>query len=181
MLQKWQRLSRRTILQHPRMTVVEDTVLLPPGDEATYVSEDVSGHDSVAVIAVDGDKILIQREYSYPPNEIMYQLPGGGIERDEDVLTAANRELSEETGFVAKNLEVIGVYYMNNRRSNRKQYVVIAKDLVVEPREGDKEEFIENEWKTRAEIREMTQSGVALSGFMLAGLYFFDQAFTDTT
>ena len=113
------------------MHIVEDTVELPNGQRTQYVREAPHTSCSVAIIAINSqNEILVQREYSYPPDEIMYQLPGGGAGNEEDVIAAANRELSEESGYTARDSRVLGAFYVNNRRSDRMQFVVLCRDLI---------------------------------------------------
>ena len=158
------------------MIIVEDTVRLPDGETAEYLREAPTKAHSVAIIAIDDENnLLIQREYSYPTGRILYQLPGGAALESEDILVAAKRELSEESGFSAKSCTVAGWFYINNRRSDRKQYVVIAKDLTIQHSDGDKEEFIESEWMSFSELRTRIKSGDIQNVNLLAALCLYDQ------
>lgn len=155
-IKKWETISRKDLLVHSRMHVVEDMVRLPDGNVTTYVRSTPAVAHSVAVIAVNGaGELLLQREYSYPPDEIMWQLPGGAIEKDEDVITAAQRELSEESGYVAEECRIIGFFYSDNRRSDRRQYIVAARGIREELRPADPEEFIESYWLPVDEVERM--------------------------
>ncbi len=91
---KWRKLHEDIIFEHPRIVLAEDTVLLPDGSKTTYLK--FKGNKDVAtVIAIRGDGcILLQREYSYPPDEVLYRFPGGSIAGSEDASVAANRELT---------------------------------------------------------------------------------------
>lgn len=170
-IKKWNMLSRKELLNHPRMHVVEDEVELPGGSKTSYVRMAPGGMGSATVIAInDADEILLQREYSYPPNEVMWQLPGGGINQGEDVIAAANRELAEESGYMGTDAEVIGSYYMNNRRSEVRQYVVVIRGLSEVQRESDPEEIIENHWVYVGDIRRMIREGEVVNAYMLAAL-----------
>jgi ADP-ribose pyrophosphatase len=159
-LKKWKKLSRTEILKHPRMHLVEDEVELPDGKTAKYLLHGPAMLDSVIVIAInEAGEMLLQREYNYPPNEILWQLPGGAIEKDEDILAAAKRELSEESGVTANDCKIVGYYYMDNRRSDRKQYVVVGRDLEKRDAQGDAEEFIESYWLPIGEVKRKIRDG----------------------
>lgn len=175
MIQKWKFISRRQLVDTPRMKVVEDIVELPNGNQTTYIREAPGAKKSVAIIALnENDDILIQREYSYPPNEIMYQFPGGGIEENEDILVAANRELSEESGYTSDKSKIIGSFHTNNRRSDSRQYVVVSRDLKVKKIPEDEEEFIENIWLNMNQLKELTRNGEITNMNMLAAMQLYE-------
>lgn len=175
MISKWKFIGRKVLLDHPRMKIVEDTVRLPNDKQIEYVREVPSTSRSIATLAInEKGEILLQREYSYPPDEIMYQLPGGAANESEDIIEAANRELSEESGYVGKNCEVIGSFYLNNRRSDRKQFVVLCKDLVAQKRPEDDEEFIESIWMPIEDINQLIKDGKITNVGLLAALRLLD-------
>lgn len=116
---KWKKLSSNILLKHPRLTVIEDEVELPTGHKTSYVYiDEVPGAVMIIAKRKDG-KLLLQREYSYPPNKWLYQFPGGAIENNEDTKQSALRELAEEAGLQG-NLEELGSFYVNNRRMKHK-------------------------------------------------------------
>lgn len=167
----WKTLKSTDILVHPRLHIIEDIVELPDGKTTSYVKHAPASAHSVAVIAVnDKQEILLQKEYSYPPNIVMWQLPGGKCNEGEDILVAANRELSEESDFLAKDSRVIGEFYVNNRRSDEKQYVVLCRNLVPQPGTRDAEEFIETHWVPIAKLKSMIKAGEFSNVNLLAAL-----------
>ncbi len=93
-----------------RQTVMKDRLKKPTGDEMDYTY--ITGGDVVAVLAfVEHDKIVLTRQYRHPLRQTIYDLPAGGRLFDEDCRTAALRELSEETGYIAKELTLLGRIY----------------------------------------------------------------------
>jgi 8-oxo-dGTP diphosphatase len=75
-----------------------------------------------------GRLLLIRRRN--PPFQGRYALPGGYVEYGETTEHAAARELAEETGLVAVNLSLIGIY-SNPHRDPRGHVVSIAYDVAV--------------------------------------------------
>src|SRR5579862_141427 len=75
----YKKLSSKVVFQHPRIALVEDQIELPGGQKADYLwMKDRA--DAVTVIARDKKgNILVEQEYSYLPNRILNQLPGGGV------------------------------------------------------------------------------------------------------
>jgi len=112
--------------------------------------------DAVTIICLRDNQILLQREYSYPVSKYLAQFPGGKIEENETPEEAAVRELKEESGFAFSRCEHLGWYYINNRRSDSKMYVVLAKDVTpTEKTGGDLEEEIDSFWVPLSKLREM--------------------------
>lgn len=168
----WKQISKTLLLKHPRMSVYEDEVELPGGHRTSYIHIEHAA-DSSAVIARNKDgKILVQREYSYPPNEWLYQFPGGKIEHNETPKQAAHRELAEEAGLQGK-LTKLGWYYLDNRRQSNKQYVYLAQELSDATAEADAEEDIESYWFSEAEINQMISLGTFVNSTALAAWAFY--------
>lgn len=174
MISKWRFIRRKILLDHSRITIMEDTVKLPNGKEIKYVLEAPSEKHSVAIIALKDNNILLQKEFSYPPNKVMYQLPGGSANDSEDITQTANRELSEESGYISKDCKIIGYFYLNNRRSNKKQYVVLCKDLVTQKLPEDKEEFIESIWIPLEKVDQLIRENKITNIGLLAALRLLD-------
>lgn len=173
-IKKWKILDQSVIFEHQRITLIEDTVQLPNQKVTKYLRFKNDGN-AATIIAINSDgKILLQREYSHPPNEILFQFAGGGVPTDEDIYEGANRELMEECNLRGQ-LELIGECYYNNRRSDGKMYFFIATDLNNAELPSDEEEFIEHDWYTEAEIDTLIASGEAKNVFLLAGWAVFKQ------
>ena len=170
-IKKWKTLTSKVVFTHSRLTLLEDTVGLPNKKTLTYLRyAPVTTHSAAAIAINERGEILLQREYSYPPNEVMWQLPGGGIEAGETPLEAAVRELSEESGFIAKTCRSIGFFYTDNRRSNQKQYIFVCTDLSLKKLPEDDGEFIESSWFTEDALDKLIASGEVTNINMLAAL-----------
>lgn len=81
----WHVVSTREIFSHPRLTLMEDEVLLPSGHRTTYLRHADEGARAVTVIAVRDGLVLMQREYSHPPRRVLLQFPGGGVSPGESI------------------------------------------------------------------------------------------------
>ena len=120
---KWKLLDSKVVFEHPRIKIIEDKLKLPNTKIISYLRFS-SNNDSMTVICIRRNKILLQNEYSYPVDEKLLQFPGGSINKDEDIINAASRELIEESGYKIIKAENVGWYYVNNRRTNSKMHVV---------------------------------------------------------
>lgn len=165
---RWKQISRRVIFKHPRITLIEDEVELPRGDKTPYLLFGLGG-ESVTIICVRNDEVLLQQEYSYPPDEVLFQFPGGKIEPGELLEDAARRELIEESQLEPEEVGVLGWYYVNNRRSDAKMHVVIARGFK-ENRTltGDNEEDIISSWVPIIEFEKMIRKGKIVNYSVLA-------------
>lgn len=164
----WRTISSSIIFKHPRITLIEDVVELPNGQQTTYLRFGDHGGSAVTIIAINEDgAILVEQEYSHPPKRWLYQFPGGGVPAGEDPADGANRELMEECNLRGE-LTYLGNYMMLNRRSASPMHVFIARNLRHEEREGDPEEFIRINWLSEIEIDRLIANGNVENGSMLA-------------
>src|SRR5689334_19023209 len=140
----WETLSSRVLFKHSRLTIIEDDVLLPNGVRTKYLKFKDAG-DAVTIICkrMDG-RILLQKEYSYPTAQELYQFPGGSVPSGEAAEVGANRELMEEAKLRANTLQLLGTYFINNRRSSALMYVFLGTELEERGLEPDPEEIIQS-------------------------------------
>lgn len=170
----WKKTKSKIIFKHPRVELIEDTVLLPNGKETQYLKINEMAKAGVTIICIKDDEILIQKEYSYPVNEILFQFPGGKVEEGESIISAAKRELLEESGIKSNNLKNIGWYYVNNRRNNNKMYVLVAQYTCdVEKHGGDEEENIQSTWVSLKKFSKMISNKKIATYSMLSAWALF--------
>lgn len=164
----WKTLGSKILLKHPRVTVVEDEVELANGHTTRYLRF-ANMSAAAMTIAINNDgKILLQKEYSYPPNDVMFQLPGGALEPNEDPKDGAARELAEEAG-LAGTLSYLGWFYVNNRRSDQKMHIFVARELTTVPTNHDPEESFEEFWLSEEEIDKLIATNQIYNYTALAG------------
>jgi ADP-ribose pyrophosphatase len=93
--------------------LVRDEIVEPSGKRV--LREIVRHPGSVVILALDERKstpsVLLIRQYRYAADEELWELPAGRIDEGEDALSAAQRELGEETGYSASEWKLVMVYY----------------------------------------------------------------------
>ena len=99
-------LSSETVFKCPLFRVQHDKIVEPGGRQN---ERDVIRHNgSVVILALDNSKskkdpwVVMERQYRHAANQYLWELPAGKIDAGEEPLTAAKRELIEETGYRAK-------------------------------------------------------------------------------
>ncbi len=166
----YKQLSSRIVFEHPRITLIEDEILLPNGDRGPYLRKKRSGHGATVICRNEEGRILLEKDYSYVLDRYIYQFPGGGIGLDEDPEAGANRELMEEIGLRAEQLALIGAYHPNHRMSDEWIYVFLGAQPV--PATADTNDPYECEitpyWLTEAEIDNLIRQGEIVNGPMLS-------------
>ena len=92
------------------MNLRVDTVRFPSGDLGTR--EVVEHSDCVCVVPVDGNgNVVLVKQYRKPAEEVLLEIPAGGVEEGEVSQEAVLRELQEETGYTADTLEHLSSFW----------------------------------------------------------------------
>ncbi len=92
---------------------------------------------------IDPKTVLLVKQYRYPIDEILLEVPAGRIDEGEDPLEAAQRELQEETHYKAQKIEPLGTLYPSPGFCTEKVYVYAAHNLTRSPLPKDLGEVIE--------------------------------------
>ena len=140
-----------------------DRVLLPDGREA--LREVVDHPGGVCVLALDDDGCAVcVRQYRYCFGEHMLELPAGKLERGEDPLDCAVRELSEETGITAGEIVPLGSIYPSPGFCREVLHIYLATRLSQGQAHPDAGEFVETVRVPLDELADMAMSGRICDG-----------------
>ena len=126
---KEKKLSSELIYKGKIIDVYKDKVVCPNGHES--VREYVSHCRASCVMALNDDgKFLVEKQYRYPYDEVIFEFPAGKCDKGEDPLITAKRELEEETGYLANRIEFLGEIYPSCAYTDEIIYLYEARDLV---------------------------------------------------
>lgn len=114
------------------------------GVVASYERLKSGSNGAVLVVpVVDGDTVLLIREYAAGVHRYELALPKGRVEEGETLMDAANRELMEEVGYGARSLSKISSLTLAPGYVGHVTHLVLAEDLYEQRLEGDEPEEIE--------------------------------------
>ncbi len=124
------------------ITVRVDDVELPNG--RTSKREIVEHHGGVGIIAVTPEReVFMVSQYRLAAKSMMLEIPAGKLEAsDTDTMSAGLRELEEETGYTAKKIEPLGVYYATPGYCEEKLTIYLATELEFVGQHLDEGEFL---------------------------------------
>ena len=168
----WTLLSERVVYEDRWVRVALAEVRLPNGRTYTYTT--LRRVPGAAVVALnDHGDILLQREYRFPLDEIIYQLPGGLVDEGEAPLQTARRELREETGYEAEQWERLGVVQDNPGLIDGVTTLFLARGLHrVAETSQEWTEFLSVEWRALDWVQHQVQAGHITDRVLLAAVAF---------
>ena len=135
-----QRLGGESKFHGKIIDVIHDTVLLENGKQAL---REVARHPgAVGILVLEGEQLVLVRQFRYPIGRELLEIPAGKLERGEDPYPAALRELREETGGYTERLEYLGDYYGSAGFCDEKLTLYFAKLSKIGETDLDEDEFL---------------------------------------
>ncbi len=189
-------LSSRVSYQGPVFSVTTDEVEEPGGVRAR---RDVVRHSgSIVVLAVDDriddrindnkarvlskkvakggePRILLERQYRHAAHSLMWELPAGRIDDGETALTAAKRELLEETGYSARRWKRILHFYVSPGFLDETMTIYLARGLRAGIAQPEADERIATRYFTLTEATNMAIDGRIRDAKTICGILWLAQ------
>ncbi|MCV9899472.1 NUDIX hydrolase [Exiguobacterium sp. N5] len=134
-------IEREVIYQGKIFDVEKHVVSLPNGN--TSVRELVYHNGAVAVLVIDeSDNIVMVEQYRKAFESMSLEIPAGKLEKGEEPMASAERELEEETGYTAESFEKIFSFYGAPGFCSERVDVYVAKGLSAGEMNLDEDEFL---------------------------------------
>jgi ADP-ribose pyrophosphatase len=146
------------IFRGRKLWIEKRTIRLPNGIDREKII--VHPRNAVAILPVQGDRCKLLKQYRYAVDQYIFEAPAGTMEEDEDPLATAQRELIEETGFVAKTIVPKGFIYTTPGYTDEKIFLFEARDLSPSEEFGkDEDEIIEVMDVATSDLNDMIING----------------------
>jgi ADP-ribose pyrophosphatase len=147
------------IFRGRRLWIEKRTIRLPNGIDREKII--VHPSNAVAILPVQGDRCILLKQYRYAVDQYIFEAPAGTMEEDEDPIETAQRELIEETGFVAKTIVPKGFIYTTPGYTDEKIFLFEARDLSPSEEFGkDEDEIIEVMDVATSDLNDMIINGI---------------------
>ncbi|MFB6227923.1 MAG: NUDIX hydrolase [Halobacteriales archaeon] len=171
----WETLDSETDYTCSGFAVTRDRARLPGGDvtEFHYVSEP----PSVVVIPLTPDEeVVVIEEWRQAVNRANLAFPAGNADpEDDDLAAAAHRELREETGYVADEVEHLAAAEPANGFTDAVHHYFVGTDCLPNgSQELDDDESIRTELTTMDHLRERLRKGNLRDGRTALGVFYYD-------
>lgn len=139
-LQKPKILNVETLARSRLFTVEAVDLAFSNGARRIYERMRPSGREAVMIVPVIDNHLILIQEYAVGLESYELGFPKGLIDPGETPFEAANRELKEEAGFGAHQLETLGKLTMAPSYFSSKMNIIVAEGLYPEKLEGDEPE-----------------------------------------
>ena len=98
---------------------------------------------AVVIAVLPNGNFLMEKQFRYPYHDYMIEFPAGKCDPNEDPLETAKRELEEETGYSAQNMEYLGKLYPSCAYVDEVIHCYLATNLIKGSQHLDENESLE--------------------------------------
>lgn len=133
-------LDRRNMFKGKVIDLSVDTVIFP---KQQVEMERINHPGGAAVVPLLSDEsVILIKQYRYCIGDTIWEIPAGRLEPDENPLDCAKRELVEEVGFKATNVQKLTEIYSAPGYCNEVIYIFLATELVPDKQKLEDDEII---------------------------------------
>lgn len=123
----YKKIKSKLIYKNHWIRIEEHSVVRPNGENGIYGF--LKKSPGVVIIALDNDNsIFFTKEFRYPINKKIWQLPAGSME-GKNIIKQGKKELFEETGITVRSIKKIGGFFIAPGHENTFVHVLLATHL----------------------------------------------------
>ena len=161
--------SSKTVFRGRAFNVRQDQVRLLDGK---VVQLDIVDHENaVTMIPVDSSRLVcFIRQYRHAAEKNLLELPAGVMEKGETPEISAQREMREEIGMAAHQLQRIGGFFLAPGYSTEYMHVFLATHLYESPLPADETEVLHIEKVPLDQVAHLVETGQIQDAKSLAAL-----------
>ena len=142
-MEEFKRLSRDLVAHGAILDYYQDTMQIPNGNIAKW--DFIKHNGAAAVVPVDDEgRLIMVRQYRNALDRYTLEIPAGGLKTPEEpTREAAARELQEETGYTAGQIELLLTIRTTVAFCNEKIDIYLARDLTPGSQHLDEDEYVQ--------------------------------------
>ena len=172
------RLDSMAMYEGNFIKVFKDSVQLPDGSVSTR--EHIAHPGAVAVLAIlDNGDLLMERQFRYAPQREFIELPAGKIDHGEDILLTAQRELLEETGYIASDWTHLTTAWPCIGYADERMEYFLARGLTYQGRQLDDGEFLEVFELSPTDALDWIRQGKINDSKTMVGIFWLEKILND--
>lgn len=172
MIKKWKLISEKKGFSSKPFDVYEKNYEKPEngGKFTAFVLHTPNWANIIARNA--RNEILLVQQYRFGTDKVELEIPGGCIDSDEAPIDGARRELKEETGYISKKFQQIGVVDANPAIQSNKCYTYLAEDLSDTGELNlDPDEDVECQFYPMEKVQKFIRSGKITNTYIIAAFH----------
>ncbi len=147
----------------------EHKYIAPDKKEHTY---DIIKHNgAVAIVALLNGKVVLTKQFRPAVGDVVYEIPAGKLELNEQPEECAKRELLEETGLLARNIKKLTHFYSAIGFCTEVIHLYYVDEVINALQQLDEDEFIELYKFSIDELVEMIEKGEIVDAKTIMSIY----------
>ncbi len=170
------RLASRRVYDGRIVRLDVDTIRSPKGGELELEIVRHPGAAAIVPLLSDVDSpdpvVLLIHQYRYATEGVIWEIPAGTLDPGEEPLACARRELLEETGARATNLEHLTTIYTTPGFTDERIHLFLATGITVGEPDTQGDEFIEKEARALSVVLEMIRDGEIVDAKSIVALLY---------
>lgn len=170
-------LDGETVFTNDRLRLVRERFATPDGEQERAIIY----HPGAVVVLAEPKQgsLLMVRQYRYALRRETLEVPAGTMNPGEEAMTTAYRELEEETGYAAAQMEAVCQLYPSVGFSDEIQHFFKASDLTATAMNADSGEFVAPEILDQAAINDAIRSGLICDAKTLLAIQLMGLSWTE--